>query len=208
MAEIISLHDDAHRSVELLIPWHASGQISPADAALVEAHLADCEPCRTALEQERRLKAAITGLPVSADLGWEKLQRRLAPHRPLRPSRHWSFSPHWPAAIAAFASVQVALLTTTLILFRPAAPPASYQTLAAATLPAPGNLIVLFRPETTEQEFRKTLDRAGARLVDGPTDAGAYILAVDPARRGATLAALRARPSILLAQPIDGGAGP
>lgn len=208
MAEIISLHDDPHQSVELLIPWYASGQISAPDAALVYAHLVGCAQCRAALERERRLKAAVSRLPVSTDLGWEKLQRQLAPHRPLRPLLRRTLSLNWPVAIAAFASVQLALLTTVLILFRPAAPPTSYQTLSAPTLPAPGNVVILFRPDTTEQELRQTLHMAGARLVGGPTDAGAYILTVDPARRDGALAVLRARPSILLAQPIDRATAP
>jgi hypothetical protein len=203
MAEIISLRDGPHRSVELLIPWYASGQIDSADAALIDEHLADCLDCRILLEQERRLKAAVSGLPVNAHLGWEKLQRRLAPHRPLQPSRHRSFSLNWPVAITAFASVQLAVLTSALLLFRPAAPPASYRALAAPTGPAPGNLIVLFRPETTEQEFRQALSQTGARLVGGPTDAGAYMLFVNPVQRSAALEALRAHSSVLIAQPID-----
>lgn len=208
MVEIILLRDDPHRSVELLIPWYSNGQISPAEAALVDAHLADCAQCRAAMEQERRLKGAISSLSVSTDLGWEKLQRRLAPDRPLQPLHRAAFTLNWPTAIAAFAAVQVALLTSALILFRPAVLPASYQTLAAPTLSARGNLIVLFRPETTERELRRTLEWAGARLVNGPTAAGAYMLAVDPVRRDAALVALRARPSILLAQPIDRAATP
>ena len=208
MVEIILLRNDPHRNVELLIPWYSSGQISLAEVALVDAHLADCAQCRAAMEQERRLKDAVSSLPISADLGWQKLQRRLAPDRPLRPLRRAAFKLNWPTAIAAFAGVQVVLLTSALILFRPAVPPASYQTLAAPTLSARGNLIVLFRPETTEQELRQTLERAGVRLVDGPTAAGAYLLAVDPTRRDTALDILRARTNILLAQPIDGAASP
>jgi anti-sigma factor RsiW len=203
VAEIISLRDEPHRHVELLIPWYASGQISLEDAAVVDAHLAGCAQCRAALEQEQRLKAAVSGLPISADLGWEKLQRRLAPHRPPRPTIDRTFNLNWPIALAAFASVQVALLTMAVIVFRPAASPTSYQTLAAPALSAPGNLIVLFRPETSERELRQTLALAGARLVGGPTDVGAYILTVDPAQRDAALAVLRARSNIVLAQPID-----
>jgi hypothetical protein len=44
--------------------------------------------------------------------------------------------------------------------------------------------------------------------VDGPTSAGAYVLAVSPATRSATLGALRERPQVLMAQPIDAGAAP
>ena len=45
-----------------------------------------------------------------------------------------------------------------------------------------------------------------ARLVDGPTQADAYVLQIPAARRELALATLRARHEIVLAQPIDGAA--
>ena len=204
MADILSFRDDPHQGVETLLPWYATGQLEAEDAAAVDAHLAACPECRATLEREQRLKAHIGGLPLHADLGWEKLQRRLAPEardRQERARRHWP-GLGWPAALTAFAGAQMAALACALLLLRPAEPAADYRTLGAAAAPAGGNLLIMMRPDTPEEQFRFTLARAGARLVDGPTAAGAYVLAVEPSRRDAALADLRAQPAIMLAQPI------
>lgn len=202
MADILSFRGDPHRSTEMLLPWYASGQLDEDDRAVVDAHLATCDRCRAALDRERRLKAQIAGLPIRADLGWEKLQSRLAPgqsaRRPPKP-RHIVT---WPI-LTAFAAAQAALLAGAVLLFRPASPQADYRTLGAPASRASGNMLIMFRPDTPEQEMRSTLSRAGARLVDGPTAAGAYVLDVEPARRDAALADLRTRRSVTLAQPIE-----
>jgi len=66
--------------------------------------------------------------------------------------------------------------------------------------------VVIFRPDTTERQMREALRASNARLVDGPTQADAYVLQIPAARRELALATLRARHEIVLAQPIDGAA--
>lgn len=205
MADIISFLSDPHRAIELLLPWYAIGQLDDWDRATVDAHLGSCAQCRAALEREKRLKAEIAQLPIRADLGWEKLQRRLAPDQTAKRSPPRAWRPlTWPA-LAVFATAQAILLCAALLLFWPAAPQADYRTLGGPSSRSSGNLIIMFRPDTLEQEMRFTLDRAGVRLVDGPTAAGAYVLDVAPARRDAALADLRTRRSVMLAQPIEAG---
>lgn len=204
MADIISFFSDPHRAIELLLPWYATGKLDDGDRATVDAHLGTCTLCRASLEREKRLKGEIAQLPIRADLGWEKLQRRLAPDQTQRrPPRAWR-TPTWPA-LAAFATAQAALLCVAVLLIWSAAPQAGYRTLGAPSSRNSGTLIVMFRPDTVEQEMRFTLNRAGVRLVDGPTAAGAYVLAVSPARRDTALADLRTRRSVMLAQPIEAG---
>lgn len=202
MADILSFRGDPHRAMEMLLPWYVTAQLDADDQALVEAHLHDCGQCRTALDREKRLKAAIAGLPIGTDLGWEKLQRHLAPtqraERVTPPRRTFA----WPV-LAAFAAMPAMLLCGAVLLFRPAAQQADYRTLGAPAARGDGNMLVIFRPDTPERELRFTIERAGARLVDGPTAAGAYVLDVAPARRDAALADLRTRRSIMLAQPIE-----
>jgi hypothetical protein len=67
-------------------------------------------------------------------------------------------------------------------------------------------MMVMFRPNTSEQDLRRILTDADARVVDGPTSAGAYVLVVPTAVRAQTLAKLRAQTEVVLAQPIDAGA--
>jgi hypothetical protein len=63
--------------------------------------------------------------------------------------------------------------------------------------------VVVFRPETPERTLRQILVSGRARLVDGPTDANAYVIATDEAERAAVLARFRARPEVVLAEPVD-----
>jgi hypothetical protein len=65
----------------------------------------------------------------------------------------------------------------------------------------------MFRPGATEAAMRQALDASGARLVDGPTAAGAWLVRIEPAARAQGLERLRRRPDIAMAEPVD-AAGP
>jgi DNA-directed RNA polymerase specialized sigma24 family protein len=81
---------------------------------------------------------------------------------------------------------------------------AGYSTLGARAA-APGNLVVSFDPATPERELRRILQASGARIVDGPTAAGAYVLDVAVGDAGPTLSSLRAEPAVTLAEPLADG---
>lgn len=197
MGTIIPLHGDPHEETQRLLPWHVTGTLDAAERAMVESHLAQCAQCRADLADERRLRGALTETATVPD-GWEALRRRAAAARPA--GRPWR-------AMAAAASITLVVASgATYVLVRTRAP-AEYHTLGAP-VPAPaGNIIVMFQPDLPEHRLRSVLDAVGARLSDGPTAAGAYLLSVPEDRRQAVLAALRAQPGILLAQPIDAQAG-
>ena len=69
-------------------------------------------------------------------------------------------------------------------------------------------MVTIFRPETSERDIRAALADAGARIVDGPTGADAYVLSVPAAQRASALAKLKARPNVVMAEPVDPGTGP
>jgi anti-sigma factor RsiW len=48
---------DAHEQAQMLLPWHVNGSLEPGEAALVEAHLAECAECRATLPPTRRCAA-------------------------------------------------------------------------------------------------------------------------------------------------------
>jgi hypothetical protein len=79
----------------------------------------------------------------------------------------------------------------------------TYRALGAASAAGHGNLVVLFKPDSTEQQIRVVLTANDARLVDGPTAAGAYVLRVEDARRDEALQRLRQSGQIVLAEPIE-----
>ena len=65
---------------------------------------------------------------------------------------------------------------------------------------------MLFAPDTAERDLRAALNRAGAKLVDGPTASGAYVVELSASQRAAALEHLRASRHVVLAEPIDGSA--
>jgi hypothetical protein len=64
-----------------LLSWHANGTLGPADRALVDAHTAVCDTCRTALAVERRIVETMRtprdNVEQSPHAGWQKLVARL-----------------------------------------------------------------------------------------------------------------------------------
>jgi hypothetical protein len=88
------------------------------------------------------------------------------------------------------------------------AQPTRYLALGAAPGATAGNVVIIFRPDTLESTLREALNASDARVVDGPTPAGAYVLHVPDAERPAALAELRRRAEVTLAEPIDAAASP
>jgi hypothetical protein len=220
---IIQLHGDPHREVLALLPWHVTGQLDAADTARVDAHLETCADCRAGRDRAQRLDREIVRAPVDVDEGWALLRARLdggghgrrreardqavpgnrrlppppAPGRSARsPWLDWLRGAGLWAPLGAAAMLGIVMLPTQV--------PARFGALGSAASPAAGNMVVIFRPDTSEAVFRQTLRGAQARLVDGPTAANAYVLRVSTTARPAALASLRRQPQIVLAEPIDG----
>lgn len=197
MSNVIPLHGDPHQMAQELLPWYANGTLEPGEQRLVEDHLAACAECRAELESEIRRARAFVALseePATLPVPVPPVTTRATP-----PAR---FS---ATRFALIAASQVAIIGVSLALYstlsRPADP--EYHALSSATAPATtGNLIVIFRPDITEQTLRATLNAAQARIVDGPTAADAYVLSVTPAKLGEAVTMLRARRDVVLAQPL------
>lgn len=201
MGRIIRLHDESHWELQSLLPWYVTGRLDPAEHARVEAHVAGCEECQEELRFEQSLADGVKTLPLDADVSWRRMERRLkAERRRPRPSLLASPWTGWAVAACALVAVGVTVI--------PRAPAASYHVLGAPRASTPGNMVVIFRPETSERDIRVALDQAGARIVDGPTAADAYVLTVPDAQRARALATLRTRPMVVMAEPVDPVAGP
>jgi hypothetical protein len=78
---------------------------------------------------------------------------------------------------------------------------AIYRALGASQN-ANGNMVVVFRPETSEQELRRILHTAGARIVGGPTITDAYLLSVPEDKLPAALSSLRSDRAVMLAESL------
>lgn len=140
-----------------------------------------------------------------------------APVRAERPPRHpgadrtgragarlavaWRRSPPWTRwAMAAQLGVVIALGT---VVARLQEPVAAYRTLGSVgTLGRSDRIAVVFDPKITEVEMRRIVRVADARIVDGPTAADAYVLAVAPGQTATALAMFASQRSVLLAAPL------
>lgn len=77
-----------------------------------------------------------------------------------------------------------------------------------AAPPSSGNVVVMFHADTQLGQVQQILQAQGARVVDGPTVTGAYVLEVPDANQARALAALKARPEVQLAEPLNAGRAP
>jgi anti-sigma factor RsiW len=207
--KIIRLRAAEHQETQLLLPWYANGRLDAPDQARVEAHLKGCARCRAELEEELRLKSDVADLPLDVEYDRAAMLERL--NEP--PPRHGGLSTRPGRRVgAAWLGWGVAAgLGVVLALGfhapRPA-PPTVYHALSAPAGSRPGDLVVLFRPDTTESQIRAALRASGARLVDGPTAADAYVLSVPLPERDRALAELRACRGVIDAEPIDQATAP
>jgi anti-sigma factor RsiW len=181
------------------MPWLLNGTLKPAERRKLEAHLHDCAACRAELERQRQLatlywEAAPAAPEGDASAALARLAARLdaeaaPPARRSAPAVGWRI-------VAVLQFCVIAALAWTVLALRPDATepdrqPAAYRGLAASASPASGDAVVFFAAEAAEIEIRRTLQRAGARIIDGPTAAGAYVLRFERDANEAALAALR-----------------
>jgi hypothetical protein len=221
MGRVISMPGDPHQQVQTLLPWYMNGTLDAGEVAAVEAHVADCAECREDLAMERAIGQNMAGIPLDVDRGWAamrgRIERKPAPEPvsivgeptnvvPLR--KNWlqrSIPVGW--ALAAQAAAAVLIISAGRLIIIPAvAPEPLYHTLGSAPQTVPGNMVVIFRPDTIEQDLRGAVVASGAELVGGPTASDAYVLRVASAERTTALARLRANGHVVLAEPIDGSA--
>jgi hypothetical protein len=205
MADIFALRPNEHDRVQELLPWYVTGTLSAAETAQVEAHLAACDACRAELVFERELARGVATLPLDVDSGWRAMSGRLGRERRDDPSPAWSLARRrvplgWSVGGALAASLAAVLVMTALPLNR--AQEQTYRALGTPGVDSGGQVIVLFKPDTTEQQMRVILSSRGARLVDGPTAAGAYVLRIDGGSAADAIRALRQSSQVVLAEPI------
>ncbi len=210
MGRIIRLHDESHWELQRLLPWYVTDRLDSADQARVEAHLAGCAECQEEVRFERTLAKSVKGLPLDEEVGWRRMERRLKAEPPRRRGALAGAASSRLGLWGGWAVAACALIALGVMAMPHAPQPASapYHVLGAPHSVTPGNMVVIFRPETSERAIRAELNAVDARIVDGPTGADAYVLQVPAAQRSGALAQLRSRPNIVLAEPVDPGAAP
>lgn len=208
---IAKLNTREHQAAQELLPWFVTDRLSAAETAMVERHLLSCAQCRSDLAWQHTLRAANPQCETTPDV--ERALARLRPRlealqrRRQRPAlsallRPFRGNPQWMRwALAVQAVIIVALL-----LALPYGDLAPYHGLSAPR-GAGGNLVVMFKPDTTERELRQLLQETGARVVDGPTSADGYVLKVPDDQQAQAISLLRTKSAIELVEPLDAGGG-
>lgn len=214
-ARIVSLDPSAHQAMQELLPWYVTGTLSGDELAQVQEHLDGCKQCQSDVDWQRKLQAAVNlpARPVSdVEQALAKLRpqldasqrtaKRRAPSeflsKLMRGNQPWM---RW--ALAAQLAVIVGL---SVLLMPQYGQIAAYRALGLPKNTI-GNVVVVFKPETTEQELRRILHASGARVVDGPTVTDAYLLKVADPQLAQALKALHSEPNVVLAESLNGGGG-
>lgn len=204
-----------HSQVWSLLPWVVNGSASVGERAKVAAHLDTCADCRAELEAQQTLRRALfvqtPAVSLEREAGLKRLLGRL--DSPLEvqplpaPTNNHRRSPLIAAMAAAIMAQAVGLGMLGLRNSGPERDTAnSYLTLSqpAAAVSA-ATLRVVPAPNITMDVWKALLLVEELRVVDGPSEAGAYALA--PAAGSSLtmdeqLVRLRQTPAIRLAEPV------
>lgn len=217
----------ARDRAETLLPWAANGTLDAADQAWLDNWLATTErshptlvaPLRAELAWLRRTAIDVhrnVQLP-DPEQGLDGLLRRIADERAAartppeatpNPEAHglagiWArarawFHGHGPQLAGACAVLAVAQATT-LMLLSPDGSELDPLSGGPGVVAVKGTVLlsVAFVPGASEADIREALQAAQARIVDGPSALGLYLLRVKTEQRDAALALLRSRTAVV-----------
>jgi hypothetical protein len=207
---ILQLDPAAHKVADVLLPWFVNGTLEGDELAFVQRHVGQCGSCQREVEWLRGLHAACVAGEADprASSALRKLRGRLEEPRrgrgPIAQLRHfWGHGGAWSQWVIA---TQLVVIVALGLWHLPALDGAAlYRTLGASSgvTATAGNMVVVFDPATTEGDLRRMVRGAGARIVDGPTQANAYVLDVPAQQLGHAMQALRAEHAALLVEQLS-----
>jgi hypothetical protein len=219
-----------------MLPWLVAGRLGAAEAARVESHLVECETCRRDRAEQQVLRGLMREddrIGYSPQPAMQKLMSRIdelereLPDAGEAPATQPAIEsdagdsaalppvaavPRWLMAALVVQTLGLGLLGATLWRQSSVDDPAAYRTLSstpAVDSRAP-QVRVVFAPDTTVAEVARMVGAVEATIVAGPSEAGAYTLALpgDAARPSALdthVAQLRADTHVLFAEPVVAG---
>jgi len=211
-ARIVSL-DPSHAHLQDLLPWFVMGTLDEDERVLVERHVSGCASCRREIVWHEQLRDASLAQPLERDAGraFAALRERL-PGRRAEPARWiagarewWQAQQAWLRWTLALQPLAIAALAGALLLVSTRALPerdGAFHALAR-NADATARLVVVFSPQATQADMRRVLIASSARIVDGPTAADAYVLAIPAGTVEQVQRQLRTERSVLLVQSLE-----
>ena len=197
MAASTGRHDERE-----LLTWYVTGTLAAAETAALESHLQVCESCRREVAEIRLLKgamhAAIESRPTPSGDLFARVPARIQASEPVRAATSpglrvwWSQLAEWATALLsprlapALALGLIVLQFGVLAVLATGLYQARYrggvitQSGPEDTRPPAGGvrLRLAFQDTATAAAIRTALQDTGARIVDGPSAAGFYVVAV------------------------------
>jgi hypothetical protein len=206
---IVTINDSVHDKVQELLPWFVVDTLTGKELELVNQHLNICAECQADFAWQCKLQATapVSDTQPDVDRAFSKLRARLDANprqaddasSPQLTGEFRHAGGQWMRW--AMAAQFLAIVCLAVLLATPYGNVAVYRTLGASQNVS-GNMVVVFRPETSERELRRILHAAGARIVDGPTITDAYLLNIPEDKLAGALHDLRSNNAVTLAESL------
>jgi len=203
---VIKFEGSVHAHADRLLPWYVNGTLDDDERAQVEHHLVECMPCQDEVAWLHAVQEQFAEQAQKDDVSpkLRQLHRRVARlHGTPRTSPAWQ---RREKGLAWLAAVQAAvILGLSVVVLHPQHD--SYRTLSTSGS-QDALLVVMFDPHTREAQMRELVRSSHARIVGGPTEAGAYVLRVPEASSAATRKMLLGSPQVTLVEDLSTGGHP
>jgi len=204
---VLQIDPAAHKVADVLLPWLVNGTLEGDERSFVEQHVAACPRCQREVDWLREFHSACAAgeKAPGAAAGLASLRRKLDARVDNRGIverfRALTWGRGWTRWVIAAEFAVIALLGA--VLWQGIEQPSLYRTLGAGnSAMTTGALVVVFDPATPEGDLRRILRDVDARLVDGPTQANAYVLDVPPSHREQAVRALKSNPAVVLVESL------
>jgi len=217
-------HDQARSLI-----WYVNGTLPDRERLELEQHLASCEACRAELQSVRALRgdmrAAYEAEPGPSPRARREVFDRIRAEqagdparlaRPARPERTvprlgllgsigaWLRTPLVPGWASAAAIVLIVVQAGVLLQWKSDRGIERGDVTTRAISRAQTRLRLVFNPQASEPQIRQLLQSLNARIVNGPTADGAYVVELapmDPVTLEGKLKSARANADVL--QSVD-----
>ena len=207
MMRLFRFDDPEHREANELLPWLVNGTLSGVERSRVERHVAECVACSQEVDSLRVVQSVVVHDDEADRQATQALARIKARLQRLEPKHgtksiasQWRETSPW-VRYAMVGQLFLVVVLAAALLHQPA--PQYYRMLGAvpkSSGPESG-LVVVFSEPVSQQDVRDLLLRLHARIVDGPSPAGAYTLQVPRDDQAAALAVLRHTSWVVFAEP-------
>ena len=228
--KLLSKRSTLHARAGHIIPWLVNGSLPAEAEPALREHIVSCPECREDYEEQLRVRTAMRAegpLVFAAESSYQKLLARMqkpeagreplpAPAEPgpsvtMLSVRRTSPVVRWLAAAVILQAFTIGVVAW-MWHSSSAASSARYVTLtlASPSYASGPRVRVLFKTDLSVGGLQTVLQRAGAHIIDGPADGDVYTLGfasppASPAALEKRVAALRANPAVLFAEPVQHG---